>query len=397
MLRSISFGEHMIRFLTSGESHGQYLVATIEGIPSGLALSSDFINRDLARRQTGYGVGKRMQIETDEAEIVTGVRFGKTLGSPITMLIKNRDWVNWQEKMSVTPVETHVAEPITAPRPGHADLAGALKYNHRDMRNILERASARETAARVAIGSVCRAFLEQFGIQVFSYVVSIGSVHMESTRKNIKTLQRCAEASIVRCPCKATEEKMIRLIDAAKKRGDTLGGVFVVVADGVPPGLGSHIQWDVRLDGRLAQAIMSIQAIKGVEIGMGFEAAQRSGKNVHDEVRYNRRKGKFYRTTNNAGGIEGGISNGEPIVLRAAMKPIATLYAPLRSVDIFTKKAVPAVVERSDICRVPSAAVIGEAMVCIVLAQALREKYGGDSMREALENYASYLRYVHGF
>lgn len=389
----------MLRFLTSGESHGKYLSATIEGIPSGLEITSEEINKDLARRQRGYGAGPRMHIEKDEVEIISGVRFGKTIGSPITLLIRNRDWENWQEKMSVSAQtqKNNGIEPVVAPRPGHADLAGALKYDHRDLRNILERSSARETAARVAVGGVCRTFVQQFGIHVFSYVISIGDVVAQLPRKNYETLYLRAEKSILRCPSKRAELEMVKCIDKAKKKGDTLGGVFEVVAEGVPPGLGSHIQWDLRLDGRLAQALMSIQAVKGVEIGMGFETAHRSGKYVHDAIEYDHAANRFYRKTNNAGGIEGGISNGEPIVIRAAMKPIATLYAPLQSVDIVTKKRVAAAVERSDVCRVPSAAVIGEAMVCIVLAQALLEKFGGDSMREILENYSAYMHYLKRF
>ncbi|MCX8043758.1 MAG: chorismate synthase [Desulfobacterota bacterium] len=387
----------MLRFLTSGESHGKYLTATIEGIPSGLKISAETINHDLARRQTGYGVGPRMAIEKDEVEIVAGVRFGKTIGSPITLLISNRDWIHWQETMAVNDPKRPIKELVTAPRPGHADLAGALKYHQKDIRNILERSSARETAARVAVGSICRAFVKQFGIRVIGYVISIGGISIKKQNMPLDMIHQHAEASMLRCPDPVAERSMIRRIDAARKRGDSLGGIFEVVADGVPPGIGSHIQWDLRLDARLAQAIMSIQAIKGVEIGMGFEAARRSGSQVHDPIWYDSNKKSFYRTTNNAGGIEGGISNGEMIVVRAAMKPIATLYAPLHSVDIVTKEEVAAAVERSDICRVPSAAVIGEAMVCIVLANALLEKFGGDNMSETLNNYASYLRYLKRF
>lgn len=386
----------MLRFLTSGESHGYCLTSIIEGIPAGLALVPDDINRDLARRQIGYGRGKRMEIEQDEAEITSGVRFGKTLGSPISILIKNRDWLNWQDRMSIEPFDDCAIAPITNPRPGHADLSGALKYNHHDVRNVLERASARETAARVAVGSVCRKLLAEFDIQVFSYVLEIKGIKANIAGRTLRDLYKKAETSLLRCPCPQAEQKMIKTIDRARAGGNSLGGVFEVVAEGVPPGLGSYRQWDQRLDGRLAQALMSIPAIKGVEVGMGFKAARMPGSMVHDEIYFAKKRG-FYRKTNNAGGIEGGISNGEHIVLRAAMKPIATLYSPLRSVDIISKKAVTATVERSDICRVPSAAVIGEAMVCLEIARAFLEKFGGDSIQEIKRNYISYLKQIREF
>ena len=387
---------YMLRVLSAGESHGYCLTAIIAGMPAGLSLQPADINRDLARRQIGYGRGKRMEIEQDEAEITSGVRFGRTLGSPISITIKNRDWINWQDRMSVEQIEDFAITPITNPRPGHADLAGALKYDHHDIRNVLERASARETTARVAIGSVCRKLLNELGIRVLSYVLEINGIKAKTEGQTATALYRKAEASVLRCPCQQAEQKWIKIIDRARAGGNSLGGVFEVVAEGVPPGLGSYSQWDQRLDGRLAQALMSIQAIKGVEVGSGFAAARAPGSQVHDELYFTKTRG-FYRRTNNAGGIEGGISNGENIVLRAAMKPIATLYKPLRSVDIISKKALKATVERSDICRVPSAAVIGEAMVCYALAQAFLEKFGGDSIKEIKRNFASYLKQIKEF
>ena len=387
---------YMLRVLSAGESHGYCLTAIIAGMPAGLSLQPADINRDLARRQIGYGRGKRMEIEQDEAEITSGVRFGRTLGSPISIKIKNRDWINWQDRMSVEQIEDFAITPITNPRPGHADLAGALKYDHHDIRNVLERASARETTARVAIGSVCRKLLNELGIRVLSYVLEINGIKAKTEGQTATALYRKAEASVLRCPCQQAEQKMIKIIDRARAGGNSLGGVFEVVAEGVPPGLGSYSQWDQRLDGSLAQALMSIQAIKGVEVGSGFAAARVPGSQVHDELYFAKNKG-FYRKTNNAGGIEGGISNGGNIVLRAAMKPIATLYKPLRSVDIISKKALKATVERSDICRVPSAAVIGEAMVCFEIARALLEKFGGDSIRETKRNYTSYLKQIREF
>ena len=386
----------MLRYLTSGESHGSSLTAIIDGIPAGLPLIPADINTDLARRQTGYGRGKRMEIEHDEAEISSGVRFGKTLGTPITLVIKNRDWINWQDKMSIEPIEDMALSPLTNPRPGHADLSGALKYDLKDIRNVLERASARETTTRVAVGSVCRKFLEQFNIKVFSYVIEIGGIRGDIEGQSAVNLSKKAERSLLRCPCPEAEKKIIRLIDTARAGGDSLGGIFEIIVSGVPAGLGSYSQWDARLDGRLSRSLMSIQAIKGVEIGIGFNAARSPGSRVHDQIYYRKQTG-FYRKTNNAGGIEGGMSTGACIVLRAAMKPIATLYSPLKSVDIVTKKPVKATVERSDICRVPSAAVIGEAMVCVEVAGAFLEKFGGDSMREISRNYKGYLKQLKAF
>ena len=386
----------MLRFLTAGESHGPALTAVIEGVPAGLTLTAEAINHDLARRQVGYGRGKRMEIEKDEVEILSGVRFAKTLGTPVSLLIHNLDWPNWQHKMCAAPIRKCTAIPITEPRPGHADLPGALKYDQKDIRNILERASARETTTRVAVGAVCRRFLSTFGIQISSYVTEIGSVRIPCSSLDLKTRCISAERSDLRCSCPEIEKKIKKRIDTCKLQGDSLGGVFEVVATGLPVGLGSYSQWDTRLDGRLAQAVMSIQAIKGVEIGLGFESARIRGSRVHDEIFHAKNRG-FFRKTNNAGGIEGGISNGKPLIIRAAMKPIATLYSPLRSVDIITKKPVKATVERSDICRVPSAAIIGEAMVAIELSKVMLEKFGADSMREIAKNFKAYTSYIAKF
>ncbi len=386
----------MLRFLTSGESHGECLTAIIEGIPSGLSLCHEDINKDLALRQISYGRGKRMEIEKDTAEIKSGVRHGRTLGSPICLVIQNADWQNWHNTMSVEPVDEKRFSEVTKPRPGHADLAGALKYDHRDMRNILERSSARETAARVAVGAVCRRFLHHFGIEVFSYVTEIG--HIRADRKDRTPLQLCRDArgSELRMFCAEAEKKARNHIDSAKKNGDSVGGVFEVVVKGAPPGIGSHIQWDSRFDARLAMAFMSIQAIKGVEIGIGFDSARNPGSKVHDEIYYSKSKG-FYRKTNNAGGIEGGMTTGEEIIIRAAMKPIATLYSPLHSVDVNTKKGCMAAVERSDICRVPSAAVIGEAMACIEALSGFIEMFGGSAIQDTENNLRSYLKRVKEF
>jgi len=386
----------MLRILTAGESHGPALTAIIDGLPAGLKLSPDIINHDLARRQIGYGRGKRMEIETDRVDILSGVRFGKTLGTPLTLLIHNLDWPNWTQKMSAGPAHGHSTGPITEPRPGHADLAGLLKYAHSDVRNVLERASARETTTRVAAGAVCRAFLKTFGINICSYATEIGGIKIPFFTADPEGRSKSAQKSDLLCACPKTEKKIKARIDLCKNRGDSLGGIFEVVATGLPVGLGSYSQWDTRLDGRLAQALMSIQAIKGVEIGMGFDASRVRGSCVHDEIFYTKARG-YFRKTNRAGGIEGGMSNGEPVILRAAMKPIATLYSPLRTVDIVTKKPRKAAVERSDICRVPSAAVIGEAMVCIELAKIMLEKFGSDSLRELCRNYRSYLTQLKSF
>jgi chorismate synthase len=384
----------MLRYLNGGESHGKLLLAVIEGMPAGVPLSGEGVNADLARRQKGYGRGGRMKIEQDTVEIVAGVRKGVTLGSPIGLQIANRDWKSWQEIMAVEPGEASTARVVTKPRPGHADLVGAIKYGHTDMRNVLEKASARETAIRVAVGAVARILLSEFGIRIISHVREIGGVTADTRSLELEEIERLAEESDVRCADAAAGEKMILKIDEARKKGDTLGGVFEVVATGVPIGLGSYSQWDRRLNARLAFALMSIQAMKGVEIGMGFEAARRFGSEVHDEIFYDKNKRAFYRKTNGAGGFEGGITNGQPIVIRVAMKPISTLYSPLKSVDFISKEPFEASVERSDICTVPAAAVIGEAVVAFELAAAMIEKFGGDSLREMKRNYEGYLEYV---
>lgn len=397
----------MLRYLTSGESHGKQLTAILEGMPSGLKLPAACMNRELARRQAGYGRGGRMKIETDMVEITSGVRWGATLGSPIALNIRNRDWENWVNIMGPDePAFFDDSKAVTRARPGHADLTGGIKYGHRDLRNILERSSARETAARVAVGAAAKRLLDQFGISVVSYVVEIGGVRWRPSSSGAPAvLSKMAEATDVRCPDKKASLMMKKRIDEAKKDGDSLGGVFEVVATGVPPGLGSHVQWDRKLDALLAGALMSIQAIKGVEVGMGFSAGSLPGSKVHDEIFYRKgaaKSGKnfwpqtpsFFRKTNNAGGIEGGMSNGEPVVLRSVMKPIPTLYRPLRSIDIETKKPFKASVERSDVCAVPAAAVIGEAVVAFEIARAFLEKFSGDSVREIERNYRGYLKQV---
>jgi chorismate synthase len=361
----------MLRFLTAGESHGPALTAIVEGLPAGLPLREEDINRQLRRRQMGYGRSGRQRIERDQAAIAGGLDRGRTSGGPLAVRIENRDWANWKDKD---------LPPLTVPRPGHADLAGALKYGFDDVRPVLERASARETAARVAVGAVARRLLGEFGIQAGSYVVEIGGVVAEIPDVPHDELWARAEASDVRCPEAAAAEAMRQRLAAAQRAKDSLGGVFVVVATGVPPGLGSYVYWDRRLDARLAQAIMGIQAIKGVEIGPAFENARRRGTQVHDEIFME--EGKLVRRTNRAGGLEGGITNGQPVVIRAAMKPIPTTVTPLRSVDLATGEAATTQYQRSDVCAVPAAAVVGEAMVAWVLAGALAEKLGGDSLAE---------------
>jgi chorismate synthase len=404
-----------LEFITAGESHGRGLTGIIEGIPSGLALSVEDINVDLRRRQGGYGRGGRMKIETDQAELLSGVRWGKTIGSPVCIMIENRDWGNWSEGMSADARYQGSIRPVTRPRPGHADLAGALKYDHADVRNILERSSARETAMRVGLGAVARKFLLEFGVSVGSYVVQIGPQPAARspqplTDERLMRRFRAAEKSPVRCPDAAASKKMVALIDKAMKEGNSLGGIFEVFITGLPVGLGSHIQWDRKFDGRLSQAVMSIQAIKGVEIGLGFEMGRRFGSEVMDEIFYRGSGGKvqeseepdsgdqgFYRATNNAGGIEGGMTNGMPVLIRAAMKPIPTLKKALRSVDLGTKQPFAAAYERSDTCAVPAAAVVAEAMAALITAGAFLEKFGGDSIRETKRNYRSYMKYLRKF
>jgi chorismate synthase len=379
------------RYVTAGESHGRGLIAVVEGMVAGLVINEEYIAHELKRRQAGYGRGGRMAIEQDKAEILSGVRYGFTIGSPISLLIWNRDWENWRETMSVSTVDKK-AKPITACRPGHADLPGAIKYGLTDIRPVLERASARETTARVAASAIARKFLEEFGIEIHSHTLSIGKYRVPD---NLTVTWQQVESSPVRCADSKIEKMMIAAIDKAKADGDTLGGVFEVIATGVPVGLGSHVQWHERLDGQIAQAIMSIQAIKGVEIGNGFSLANVMGSEAHDEIKPNKRKGTFWmRPTNRAGGIEGGISNGEPIVVRAAMKPISTLSKPLSSIDLKTKLATKAHYERSDVCVVPAAGVIGEAMIAIVLADAMLRKFGGDNLKETSANYKNYIKSI---
>ena len=379
-----------MRFLTSGESHGPALVAVVEGLPARLFLASSHINLRLAKRQRGYGRGGRMLIEKDTVEILSGVRGGMTLGSPIALLIRNLDWESWRDVMDVEHLSA--GREVTCPRPGHADLSGALKYGHRDIRNVLERASARETAARAAVGAVALRFLEELGIKIFSHVVRIGSVSVEDDALDFSRI----EDSPLRCADLEAERRMMEEIEKAKEKGDTIGGVFEVRAKGVPAGLGSYAHWDRRLDGRLAQAVMSIPGVKGVEVGQAFLLSSLPGSQVHDGIYCNEKRG-FFRETNRAGGMEGGVSNGEDIVVRGAMKPIPTLSSPLDSVNIDTKEPFPSHKERSDVCAVPSAGVVGESMVAWVLACAVREKFGGDTMEEVKERWGSYLETVRTF
>jgi chorismate synthase len=390
----------MLRFTTAGESHGPALVSLLEGIPAGLPLLAEQVNAQLARRQQGYGRGRRMQIETDTVEFLSGVRAGETIGSPVAMLIRNRDWKNWEEIMDPAPRETD-PEPrrraVTRPRPGHADLTGLVKYDREDARDILERASARETTARVAAGAICRRLLEEFGIRIGSHLVHLGGIDARVPDELPDDIDAAADASPLRTLDPEAERAMIARIDEAKKAGNTLGGICEVVVTGLPVGLGSHVSWDRKLDGRLAGAMMSIQAVKGVEIGLGFEAARRPGSEVHDEMAPDAtatRLAMVKRGTNRAGGLEGGMTTGEPLVVRVAMKPIATLMRPLGTVDVKTGEAAAAVAERSDVTAVPAMGVIAEAMAAYVLAQAFVEKFGGDSLAELRRNHASYLARV---
>jgi len=411
-LHDVQGGDPMLRYLTAGESHGRALVAIVEGVPAGLYLTREHIDRDLARRQSGYGRGRRMQIEQDRVEILSGVRFGYTLGSPIALVVENRDWKNWADRMTPEPVDGQgggripQGERVTRPRPGHADLVGALKYGHQDLRNVLERASARETTMRVAVGAVAKRLLDEFGIAVRGHVLRVGTVTADVAGLGYDELFQRAEQSEMRCADPEATEAMKALVDQARQAGDSLGGVFEVVVTGVPPGLGSYVHWDRKLDGRLARALMSIQAVKGVEVGLGFGTAERFGSQVHDEIAYRPYPGTppgpgdfqgpdrpgFYRKTNRAGGFEGGMTTGEAIVVRAALKPISTLYKPLGSVDFYTKEPFQASIERSDTCAVPAAAVIGEAVVAIEIASAFLEKFGGDSLNEVRRNYLGYVQ-----
>jgi len=410
------------RFTTAGESHGKALVAIVEGVPAGLEIDIDAINHELWRRQQGYGRGGRMKIETDTVEILSGVRHGKALGSPIALTIENRDFVHWQEIMAVEP---RVSSPtlregtspqkntrvVTRPRPGHADLPGGQKYGVRDLRNILERASARETAARVASGAIAKQLLAAFGVEIQSHVVKLGSIPVKPLEKKWEEISAIPETSPLSCADPIAEIAMVALIDEAKEKGDTLGGIFEVVAKGVPVGLGSHTSWNEKLDGRIAQAIMSIHAVKAAEIGTGVENAAKFGSEVHDEIFYETGEetehalsspvsslsSRFVRSTNRAGGLEGGITNGEELRVRGYMKPISTLRKPLHSVDIDTKEASDAAFERSDITAVPAAGVIGESMLAIVLANSMREKFGGDSIDEMLDNFQRYRATVESY
>jgi chorismate synthase len=398
----------MLRYFTAGESHGPCLTILIDGVPAGFPIDVAQINHDLWRRQQGYGRGGRMLIEKDEAQIRSGIRWGETLGSPVALGIENRDWKNWTKKMSPLPDDRDERIAVTKPRPGHADLNGVFKYDRSDIRDILERASARDTVSRTAAGSFAKQLLAPFGIRVIGYIRSIGNVVAQLDGLSYEETYARAEESPVRTADSAAEEQMIALIEECKKEGNTLGGIFEVVALGLPPGLGSHTQWDRKLDGRLAQALMSIQAIKGVEIGQGFEMARRRGSQVNDEIFFDPDKmvsqgtprivpTGFYRGSNNSGGTEGGMTNGSPLVVRVAMKPISTLMSPLQSVDLRSKESADASVERSDVCAAPAAAVVGENVVAFELANAFLEKFGGDSLREIKRNYEGYLDQIKGY
>ncbi|MGM9987506.1 MAG: chorismate synthase [Bacillaceae bacterium] len=386
-----------MRYLTAGESHGPQLTAIIEGVPAGLTLLEEKINIELQRRQKGYGRGRRMQIEKDEVKILSGVRHGVTLGSPITLAVTNRDYAHWEKIMNPQPIEDETYEgkrKVSRPRPGHADLNGAIKYGHRDMRNVLERSSARETTVRVAVGAVAKILLEELGVQIAGHVIELGNVKSKATYKSIEELQTQTEASPVRCLDKEAEGLMIKAIDEAKENGDSIGGVVEVIAKGMPAGIGSYVHYDRKLDGKLASAMVSINAFKGVEFGMGFEMAQKPGSEVHDEIGWSEEEG-FYRLTNHAGGLEGGMTTGMPIVVRGVMKPIPTLYKPLQSVDIDSKELFAATIERSDSCAVPAASVVAESVIAWELANALVEHFQSDQldrMKNEIEQYRAYTR-----
>jgi chorismate synthase len=390
----------MLRFVTAGESHGQALVAWISGLPAGLRVDFEFINRELRRRQLGYGRGGRQRIENDAVEAIAGVRHGATIGAPVALRIENRDWKNWEQALPVEDSDgaEDAKKKLTAPRPGHADLAGALKFNLHDARYILERASARETAARVAAGAFAKLLLGEFGIEVLSHVIAVGKAHLQRAANWAEIQAVCANLdSPLRCVDAETEARMKAEVDAVLRAGDSAGGVFEVVAHNVPPGLGTHTQWDEKLDGRLAQAVMSLQAVKAVEIGSGFSAAGSYGSEVQDEIRYAAARRRFTRPTNRAGGLEGGMTNGEDIVVRGYLKPISTLRRPLATADLVSKQEISAAYERSDVCVVPAAGVAGEAMVGFVLAQAFLEKFGGDSIEETRRNWLGYAAQLNEF
>lgn len=387
----------MLRYLTAGESHGPCLTAILEGFPAGVAVEIARVNHDLWRRQQGYGRGGRMAIERDEASIRSGVRWGETLGSPVTFLIENRDWKNWEKKMSADPADRDPSLAVTRPRPGHADLAGVLKYNHDDVRNVLERASARETTARVAVGSFVKQLLFPFGIRVMGWVAEIGGIAADHSRLSAEEIFEKAEGSPVRIADPEAERRMTAAIDGCKKSGDTLGGVVEVVATGLPPGLGSYVHYDRKLDGRLGGALLSLQAAKGVEIGLGFRMARLPGSQVHDEIFVDQQTQEFARRSNNAGGTEGGMTSGAPLVVRVAFKPISTLMSPLHSVDLRTKAESVAAIERSDVCAIPAAAVIAEAVVAFELARVFLEKFGGDSLVEIRRNVEGYRAQIRDY
>jgi chorismate synthase len=389
----------MLRFTTAGESHGQALVSILEGIPAGLSLLAEHIDEQLARRQQGYGRGRRMEIEQDAVELLSGVRAGETIGSPIAMLVRNRDWKNWQEIMDPAPraEDPKRKRAVTRVRPGHADLTGLLKYDRVDARDILERASARETTARVAAGAVCRRFLSEFGVRIGSHLVQLGDIAVTLPDRLPADINAAADRSPLRTLDSAAEQRMIERIDTVKREGNTLGGICEVVATGICVGLGSHTSWDRKLDGRIGRAMMSIPAVKGVEIGMGFAAARATGAQVHDEIEpapENVLSGKVRRRSNRAGGLEGGMTTGEPVVVHVAMKPISTLMKPLATVDVATGAPAEATAERSDVTAVPAMGVIAEAMLAIVLAEAMLEKFGGDSLRETRYNYDGFLSHI---
>lgn len=389
----------MVRFQTAGESHGQALLAWVSGLPAGVPIEVEFINRELRRRQAGYGRGARMKFEQDRVEILSGVRHGQTIGAPIALLIANKDWENWREALPVEETPTADKQrPLTQPRPGHADLAGVLKFNLHDARYIEERASGRETAVRVAAGGVAKLFLRGFGIEVLSHVVAVGTARLARGASWNEIVRACEDAEAAfRCVDAQVEEKMTAQVEGALKEGNSLGGVFEVVGHNVPPGLGSHAHWDERLDGQLAQAVMSIPGVKAVEIGAGVSSAAAWGSQAHDEIGYDPKARRFTRPTNLAGGLEGGISNGEDVIVRGYVKPISTLPQPRQSVDLKTKGRATAAYERSDVCVVPAAGVVGEAMVALVLAGAVQEKFGGDSLKEAQRNFAGYLAQLRNF
>ncbi len=391
----------MLRFETAGESHGQALVAVLSGLPAGLRVDFNFVQREMKRRQGGYGRGGRMKIEQDTPQFLSGVRHGETIGSPITILIENRDWENWNEAMAVEdrPESRAKYKPLSPPRPGHADLAGCLKYNLRDARYVLERASARETAARAAAGAVAKLFLREFGIEIAGHVVAVGQVALAEEAVPFERLValRDRKEIVLNCVDAPVEARMKQEVDRAIEERDTVGGEFEVRARGVPPGLGSCAQWDERLDGLLAQAVMSIQSVKAVSLGAGVENAARSGSAAHDAIRYDRERARFTRPSNRAGGLEGGMTNGEEVIVRGYVKPISTLRRPLESVDFSTKESVSAAYERSDVCVVPAASVVGEAMVALVLAGVMLNKFGGDSIPETKRNFDAYQEQVKRF